>query len=204
MTNIKICGLFREQDIEYVNEALPDYIGFVFAQSRRNVTPAQAERLKVMLDKRIKAVGVFVNADISDVAALALSGVIDLVQLHGDEDAAYIEQLQSRISAPVIKALRARSAAQITHAQSLPCRFLLLDASQGSGYGGSGKTFDWTLIPQLEKPYFLAGGLNAQNIREALSLKPYCVDISSGAETDGIKDREKILQLVGIVRSDNV
>lgn len=201
MTKIKICGLFRELDAEYVNEALPDYIGFVFAKSRRKVTYAQAEIIRKLLDKRIKTVGVFTDADIDEVASLSGSNIIDLIQLHGNEDAAYIEKLRSKASSPVIKAVRVQNAAQIIEAQKLPCDYILLDAWQQNCGGGSGISFDWALIPELTKPFFIAGGIGAANIQEALKLQPYCIDISSGAESNGIKDKYKIIELVKIVRS---
>lgn len=203
MTKIKICGLFRPEDADYVNEALPDYIGFVFAQSRRRVTPAQAAAIRKRLDGRIKAVGVFVDSAPNEVVALVQEGVIDLIQLHGNEDAAYIERLRPMTDAPIIKAVRVQRKAQVLAAQNLPCDYLLLDAYHPEKQGGSGERFDWTLLPALEKPYFLAGGINLGNIREALKTGPYAIDVSSGAETDGVKDRQKIIELVNIVRSED-
>lgn len=204
MTKIKICGLFRPEDAGYVNEALPDCIGLVFAESRRKVTPAQAAAIRQRLDARIQAAGVFVDTAADEVAALANGGVIDVIQLHGSEGAAYIERLRSKTAAPIIKAVRVQSAEQVLAAQNLPCDYLLLDAYHPQLAGGSGLRFDWALLPALEKPYFLAGGINHGNIREALKLKPYAIDVSSGAETDGVKDREKIMELVSIVRSENI
>ncbi|NCB31574.1 MAG: phosphoribosylanthranilate isomerase, partial [Clostridia bacterium] len=195
MTKIKICGLTRPQDIEAVNEALPDYIGFVFAPSPRRVTPLQAKELIIRLDSRIPAVGVFANAPVEVVAALFKDGFFDLAQLHGDEDAAYIEDLKMRCGCAVIRAVRVQNPQQILEAQALPCDYLLLDTYQKGVPGGTGERFDWSLIPPLSKPYFLAGGINLQNIEEAASLSPYCLDISSGAETEGLKDPEKIKQL---------
>jgi phosphoribosylanthranilate isomerase len=200
MSKIKICGLSRKEDIEAVNEALPDYIGFVFASSPRQVSASQAGVLKQTLDSRIKAVGVFVDADIETVAALCRDGVIDMMQLHGIEDAIYIRKLKEALSVPVIKAVRVQNAEQIIDAQSLDCDYLLLDTWQKGIQGGSGVAFDWSLIPQLKKPYFLAGGLNAENILEAARHQPYCLDVSSGAETEGKKDRRKIIELVRLIR----
>ena len=204
MTKIKICGLFRLDDADYINEALPDYVGFVFAPSRRQVLPRQAEDIKKRLDSRIQAAGVFTNAPVDEIAALINNGVIDLVQLHGDEDAAYIARLKSVMSAPVIKAVRAQSPGQIRDAQSFDCDYLLLDTWQKDGYGGSGKAFDWALIPPLKKRWFLAGGIGVGNVKDALEKRPYGIDISSGAETNGIKDRNKIIELVRMVRSDHL
>ena len=200
MTKIKICGLFRPEDSDYVNEALPDYIGFVFADSRRKVTRMQAAAIKQRLDTRIKAVGVFVDAAADEIAALANDGVIDVIQLHGGEDAAYIERLRTQTVASIVKAVRVQSAEQVLAAQDLPCDYLLLDAYHPQLAGGSGECFDWALLPKLSKLYFLAGGINPENIRGALKLNPYAIDVSSGAETDGMKDKEKIIELVRIVR----
>ena len=200
MTRIKICGLFRPQDADYANAALPDYIGFVFAQSRRKVTPAKAAQIKKRLDARIKVVGVFVDAELDDAAAMARDGLVDVIQLHGGEDAAYIERLRTKTNAPIIKAVRVQSTAQILAAQQLPCDYLLMDAYHPDKPSGVGERFDWALLPALEKPYFLAGGINHENIRKALKLKPYGIDVSSGAETDGVKDKDKIIELVRFVR----
>lgn len=200
MSKIKICGLSRRDDIDAVNDALPDYIGFVFAPSPRQVSMSQAAELKQALDSRIQAVGVFVDADIADIAMLVRSGVIDTVQLHGSEDAIYIRNLKEAVPVPVIKAVRVQSAKKITDAQELNCDYLLLDTWRKDVQGGSGSAFDWALIPQLEKPYFLAGGLTTANLLEAARFEPYCLDVSSGAETEGKKDRNKILELVRLIR----
>ena len=196
MTKLKICGLTRQQDIDIVNSALPDYIGFVFADSRRRVTPEQAASLRARLDPRIRTVGVFVNADINGITALVRDGVIDLAQLHGDEDAAYINKLCSETGCPVIKAVRVQSPAQVLAAEALPCDYLLLDAFKKDACGGTGTAFDYGLIPKLQKPFFLAGGLNAGNVKKALEMQPYCLDISSGVETDGVKDERKIREIM--------
>jgi phosphoribosylanthranilate isomerase len=202
---IKICGLFREADIEYANEAKPDYIGFVFAESRRQITPALAERLRRRLGAGIVPVGVFVDGPCEEIAALYRNGVIDIAQLHGHEDGAYAAKLKDlsagggRGAVPVIKAIAggdgaAQAAGQIFAAAD----FLLLDSGAGSG-----RTLDWAALHPLlsgaafaRRPWFLAGGIGLHNIAEALRLGPFGIDISSGAERDGIKDREKILRLV--------
>ncbi|MCX7615441.1 MAG: phosphoribosylanthranilate isomerase, partial [Clostridiales bacterium] len=182
------------------NEVLPDYIGFVFAESRRKVTFEQAARMKNRLDSRIQAVGVFVNALSEDIISLSKNGLIDLIQLHGDENASYIKKLRNEISNPIIKALRVQSTEQIVNSVSLPCDYLLFDTYRKDAYGGSGECFNWSMIPELNKPYFLAGGLNAQNIKAASRQCPYCLDVSSGVETDGFKDLEKIKEIVNMVR----
>lgn len=202
MTKIKICGLSRIEDIESVNAVLPDYIGFVFAESKRKVSYEQARYLKDLLDERIRVVGVFVNAGIKDIVNLYQKRVVDLVQLHGDEDEKYIEALKAQISCPVVKAVRVKSEDEIKKARDLPVNYLLLDTYQKDLYGGSGKVFDWSLISGINKPFFLAGGLNSGNIKSALKYRPYCLDISSGVETEGKKDGNKIKELVRLVRSE--
>jgi len=201
MSKIKICGVFMPEDIDAVNEALPDYTGFVFAPSRRQISAAQGHALRAWLDRRILAVGVFVDAVIADIAALCREGVIDMVQLHGNEDADYIERLKDKADVPVIKAVRVQNTAQIEEAQQFACDYLLLDTYAKNSMGGSGRSFDWSLIPPLYKPYFIAGGIDVANINKAVELKPYCIDISSGAETNGLKDYKKIAELVRKVRS---
>ena len=202
MSKIKICGLTRKADIEAVNRRLPDCAGFVFAQSRRRVTPQQAAVLKAALDPRIKAVGVFVNESLSSIVKLCDSGVIDLVQLHGDESAAYIRKLKERIDIPLIKAVRVQSAEQVRQAEKVSCDLLLLDTYHKGQYGGIGKAFDYALIPFLQKRFFLAGGLDNSNIAQAIrKCNPYGVDISSGVETGGVKDEDKIRRIIQTVRS---
>jgi phosphoribosylanthranilate isomerase len=198
MSRIKICGLSRIEDIIIVNRVLPDYIGFVFAPSIRQVDERTAAMLKGQLDRRIKAVGVFVNHDIAVVASLYQSGVIDLVQLHGDEDEAYIAKLKERCGCPVIKS--------ISVGDTLPTlpqnvEYYLFDTLSGKR-GGTGEAFDWSVLRNYNgQPYFLAGGLTIANIPEAVhKLSPFCIDVSSGAETDGKKDPDKIDQIVRLVR----
>lgn len=203
MIKVKICGLSRLQDIEFVNESLPDYIGFVFAESRRKVSFDQAERMKSLLDPRILSVGVFVNAPADDIVMLCRNSTIDLVQLHGDEDALYIKRLQSQIQNPLIKAVRVQNPEQIQKSQEFPCKYLLLDSYENNSYGGNGRGFDWAIIPQLNKPFFLAGGINSGNVKAAIELNPYCIDISSGVETDGVKDSEKTKEIITMIRSEN-
>lgn len=203
MTKIKICGLKSLKDIAAVNEALPDYIGFVFAKSSRQISKKQAEEMKNQLDKRIGAVGVFVNSKPSEIIELCEKNVIDIIQLHGEEDAAYINFLKSKVSNPIIKAVRVQNSEQIFIAQLLPCDYLLFDTYHKDVFGGSGEMFDHTLISKTIKPYFIAGGLNADNISAVISdSNPYCVDISSGVENQGIKNKEKIKEIIRIVRSD--
>jgi phosphoribosylanthranilate isomerase len=199
---VKICGLTRTIDIELVNRFLPDYIGFVFAEGRRKVTLQTAYQLKSLLDQRIKSVGVFVNDNINRIAELCKSGVIDLVQLHGDESDEYIRTLRHKVENPIIKAVRVRDSNSVRAAGGLSCDYLLLDTYSGKEYGGTGKTFDWSLISDTDKPIFLAGGISHDNAIAAIqSIKPYCLDVSSSVETDYVKDREKIINIVNLIRS---
>ncbi len=206
-TKIKICGLTRQQDIEYCNEALPDLVGFVFAKSRRQVSFETAEGLKASLDSQIKSAGVFVNADIPFIKSLCVEGIIDYIQLHGDEDNSYIQCLNDQLVKadclkPVIKALRVKDAQSLSIAGQYSTDFLLLDTFTDREYGGTGKSFDWELVGSLNRPFFLAGGLNYENVLQAINTAhPFCVDISSGVESNGFKDRTKIKNIVKLIRS---
>jgi len=191
---IKICGLFNRADIDYVNEALPDYAGFVFAESKRRISFETAREFKKRLDARIKSVGVFVNAAVSDIARLYADDVIDIAQLHGDESPEYSAKLKDYCGIPIIKAIIGRERWRGYEAAD----YLLFDSGKGTG-----KTFDWSLIPEQPKPFFLAGGINIDNIAEAVRVNPYCIDISGGAESNGVKDKEKIKKCVEIARSYN-
>lgn len=197
---LKFCGLTREADIRAANETRPDYIGFVFAESRRRVTDEQAARLRALLSPGIQAVGVFVNDDPTHIALLANRGVIDLIQLHGSESAAYIQRLRTMTAAPIICALRVGKQTDIKRAESNLVDFLLLDTYTKDAYGGSGRTFDWSLIGEVGKPYFLAGGLNESNIPRAMRTGAYGLDLSSGIETDGVKDAEKMRRVAALVK----
>lgn len=196
MTKIKICGLFLPRDIDFVNAAMPDYAGFVFAKSRREIDEKTAAKFRKRLHRSILSVGVFVNAPIERILRLYEAGVINIAQLHGQEDERMIEELKKRAKLPVIKAIRIDSREDILRAQESPADYPLLD----NGAGGTGTRFDWSLIGALSRPYFLAGGIGADNIDKALALRPYCVDVSSGAETDGTKDENKIRNLIAITR----
>ena len=148
--------------------------------------------------------GVFVNAPMEEILELAghreKERVIDLIQLHGDEDEAYIRQLKKHTPLPVIKAVRVRSREQILKAQEPSCDYLLLDTYTKGRYGGSGTQFDWNMIPELKKPYFLAGGIHLGNIRQAASHGPYCIDVSSAVEKGGRKDRRKMEEIAQVLR----
>lgn len=197
LTKVKICGLSRECDIEYANRLKPDYIGYVFWQrSRRYVTREQAEALTRRLDGAITPVGVFVDEEPELVSRLANDSTIKLIQLHGHENEEYLRELKSMTDAPIIKAFKIRGDEDIEKANTFPSDYILLD----NGYG-TGQTFDWSFVRGIKRPFFLAGGVNADNVRDAIDkLSPYAVDISSGVETDGHKDFDKMLHFINKVR----
>ncbi len=204
MIKVKICGLKRKEDIKYINGIVPDYAGFIFAESRRKLEPDKAKRLINMLSGNIKAVGVFVNEDIDRLIKIYKYTGIEIVQLHGDEDDEYIEKILEEIE--IWKAVRVRNKEDIKKAE----RYLknpkiskvLLDAYHEEEYGGSGISFNWNLIKEDIDNLILAGGLNQENIERAVLLtEPETVDISSGVETDGNKDYFKIKNFVEKVRN---
>ncbi len=200
---IKICGLKRIEDIEYINQAGIDYAGFIFADnSKRKIAPVCASTLKKVLNKNIKSVGVFVNQDIAFIMELIRTKIIDLVQLHGSEDNNFIRELKNISGIEIIKAFKAddRLAFNIAHTTA---DYVLTDSSTQNSFGGTGMTFDWGLIPETNKKIFLAGGINISNIDFALKQKVYCLDINSGVETDGCKDRQKIIELTERIRKNN-
>ena len=199
MTKIKLCGLTRPCDIEYVNELLPEYIGFVFApKSRRYISPEKAEVLREHLDDRITPVGVFVDEKIEVIADLIKRKIIDIVQLHGNESEKYITGLRRVIDCPVIKAFRIESEADIVSANNSSADYVLLDSG-----GGTGKVFDHSLLKDIARPYFLAGGLTPENVETAVKqLAPFAVDASTSLETDGFKDKIKMTAFVNAVRKD--
>lgn len=202
MTKIKICGLTKAADIMAVNEVLPDYVGFVFAEGGRRINDKIATQLKEQLDPRIQSVGVFVNEKIDTILRLGDNNLLDMIQLHGDENEDYIKELKLFARQPVIKAIRVSGPEKLMEAEGLSCDYLLLDTYHKEQYGGSGISFDWSLVQGLCKPFFLAGGIQRDNVEEAIHLlSPYCVDVSSGVETDRVKDRNKIIEFVAKVRS---
>lgn len=198
MTRIKICGIRRAEDIACANVFQPEYIGFVFAKgSGRYVTPEQAAQMKARLSRTLKAVGVFVNEPPENILKLLESGTIDLAQIHGNEGADYIRALKRRTGKPIIQAFRVASAADADLAEASPADLILLD----HGAGGTGKTFDWSLVSGVRRPFFLAGGLSPENVGEAIThCRPFAVDASSMLETDGFKDPDKMKQFIDAVR----
>lgn len=200
MTRIKLCGLTRPEDIEIANALRPEYIGFVFFEkSRRYVEEEKARGLKSLLSKEIKAVGVFVDEPPGKIAHLLDSGIIDIAQLHGSEDEGYIKRLRTFSDKPLIKAFRILSEDDVKRAQESSADFVLLDSGQGCG-----KAFDWELLRDIKRDYFLAGGLDPENVSDAIrALHPFAVDVSSGIETDHIKDKNKMVAFVSAVRKED-
>ncbi|MBQ8930754.1 MAG: phosphoribosylanthranilate isomerase [Oscillospiraceae bacterium] len=200
MTRIKLCGLSRERDIETANELKPEYIGFVFAKkSKRYVTAEKAKELKRLLVPDIKAVGVFVNETPETVAELLNDNVLDIAQLHGAEDANYIKRLRKLTGKPVIKAFRIENTDDVLSAERCTADYILLDSGAGTGMA-----FDWKLIQDIKRPYFLAGGLSPDNVADAITrLNPFAVDVSSGIETDGAKDKSKMAAFIAAVREED-
>ena len=196
MKKIKICGLKRREDIEYVNKYQPDYIGFVFAGKKRKLTYDQVVDLKKYLTSSIQVVGVFVNEDISFVEKLVKEHVIDLVQLHGQEDQKYIQALKEKVDVSIIKAIQIKN--EDSFNEHYDVDYYLYD----HGTGGTGESFDWSMLKEVYKPVFLAGGINLLNIDDALKKNVYALDVSSGVETDGFKDEKKIKKIVRRVRNE--
>jgi len=197
MVKVKICGLLRPCDIDAVNAEKPDYIGFVFAESRRKVTLTQAAELKNLLLPDIIPVGVFVNEPIENILSLVSEGIIDVIQLHGSESEAYIQKLKLLTAKPVIKAIAVQCKGDVQKWSGSEADYLLLDHKGG----GTGQSFNWDMIGEVDKPYFLAGGLNPKNIVEAIGkTTPYAVDVSSGVEAEGLKDPAKIKEFIRRVR----
>ena len=200
MTKIKLCGLSRIEDIELANQLAPEYVGFVFwEKSKRNVSLEQARLLREKLDESILSAGVFVDAEIEYILTLVQAGIINIVQLHGHEDEAYIRDLRKLADCPIIKAFCIRNDEDMELANISSADMVLLDSGMGTGV-----TFDWRRLKHVSRSYILAGGLNPSNIVEAVTtLHPFGVDVSSGIETDGLKDPAKMREFVRLVREQN-
>ena len=199
MVKIKICGLKRLEDIEIVNKYKPDYIGFVFADSKRKVSHQLASKLKDNLDSNIVSVGVFVDASEDEILKLYSDGIIDMAQLHGREDEEYIASLKDKTNheLKIINAIEMSDEVDLNNFADTQADFLLLDSGKGSG-----KTFDWRLIgDNLTKEFFLAGGLDSSNVCQAIKeFNPYAIDLSSSLETDGFKDENKIKEIMEVIK----
>lgn len=201
MVKIKICGIMREQDCDCLNELLPDCAGFIFApKSRRYITPETALAFRERLDRRIKTVGVFVNEDIDLICDIARSGVIDAVQLHGTENNEYVKRVKELTGLTVVKAFTVKGGSDIDEAMQSEADMLLLDNGQGTG-----ESFDWDYLEDVDRFYYLAGGLTPENVGDAVTRYSPCgVDVSSGVETDGQKDPDKIRRFIQNVRNSDI
>ncbi len=197
-TKIKMCGLSRPEDIAFANEVKPDFIGFVFAEkSSRYVTPEKAAELAAKLDKSIVPVGVFVDSDFEEIMHTVNLGAIRIAQLHGNEPEKLVKRLQEN-DVPVIRAFQIKSEDDVKKAETSCADHILLDSGKGSGL-----TFDWSVLKNAKRPYFLAGGLDPENVSRAVNdLHPYAVDVSSGLETDGVKDKNKMIKFAEAVRKE--
>lgn len=215
---IKICGISKVETILAIVDAKPDYMGLVFAPSKRQVTVDQAKTLVEELHKQytkrynngaeqsnndeIKTVGVFVNETLDNLVSIATEANLDVVQLHGDEDEAFIQSLKERTNVEVWKAVQIRSAADAEAWIDSRADMLLFDAYHKDERGGTGEVFDWSCLDEFERPFMLAGGIDSTNVARAIrTVRPYGIDISSGIETDGVKDDEKIKAFTNIVRT---
>ena len=208
---VKMCGISKVETIPAVVEAKPDYMGLVFAPSKRQVTVEQAKTLVEVLHKQckaqndtvsIKTVGVFVNETLDNLVTIANEANLDVVQLHGDEDEAFIQSLKERTNVEVWKAVQIRSAADAEAWIDSSADMLLFDAYHKDERGGTGEVFDWSCLDAFERPFMLAGGIDSTNVARAIrTVRPYGIDISSGIETNGVKDDEKITAFTKIVKS---
>ncbi len=194
---IKCCGMFRDEDIDAVNVAKPDICGFIvnFPKSHRSVSPERVAELSSKLDAAVIACGVFVDEDPELVASMVRDGSIQMVQLHGHEDSGYIDEVKAAVEAPVVKAFKVRSAADVEEAERCNADLVLLDNGAGTG-----ESFDWSLVSNVKRPFILAGGLDPDNVASAISqTHPLGVDMSSGIETEDLKDAKKIAAAVAAV-----
>ena len=201
MTRVKLCGLMSVQDADAANTCCPDYAGMILSAGfRRSVTPESAQLIRKTLDPQIPAVGVFVNAPAEEIAAFADRGLIQYAQLHGNENSGYIRQLRMICVCPVIQAFRIAAADDLLLAEQSEADLILLDSGTGTG-----RRLDWTLLKNVSRPYLLAGGLTPENVSDAVSmLHPFGVDVSSGIETDGRKDPEKMRRFAVNARSRTI
>ncbi|MBQ3388126.1 MAG: phosphoribosylanthranilate isomerase [Thermoguttaceae bacterium] len=199
MTQIKICGLFRDEDIGFARDANPDYAGFIlnFPKSRRNLSPERAARFRARLPEAIRAVGVFVGRPVDEIVQAARLIRLDVIQLHGSEGNAYIRELREKTSLPIWKAFRVSAEEDLAAPLESAADAILLDSGQGTG-----QTFDWSLLAGFPRPFILAGGLTPDLIPEAVRrLHPQMIDLSSGVETGGVKDRTKMIAAVQAAHS---
>lgn len=197
ITKIKLCGMFRPEDIAYANEVMPDYVGFVLAEGfRRRISKEQAFGFRKALNPSIPVVGVFVNNPCDEVISYLQEDIIQMAQLHGNETEEDIQYIKAVTGKPVTKAVKVTDRYDVEAWLDSSADYLLFDGGTGSGVA-----FDWSVLIDIDRDFFLAGGLNPRNLKEAIEVvHPYVVDISSGVETDGVKDLEKMREVVRIVR----
>ena len=208
---VKMCGISKVETIPAIVDAKPDYMGLVFAPSKRQVTVEQAKILIEELHKQcinhydikvVKTVGVFVNETLDNLVRIADTANLDAVQLHGDEDEAFIQSLKERTNVEVWKAIQIRTAADTEKWIDSSAEMLLFDAYHKDERGGTGEVFDWSSLDAFERPFMLAGGIDSTNVARAIrTVRPYGIDISSGIETNGMKDDKKITAFTKIVKS---
>ena len=208
---VKMCGISKVETIPAIVDAKPDYMGLVFAPSKRQVTVEQAKILVEELHKQyavrynsetIKTVGVFVNETIENLLKIAEEVKLDVIQLHGDEDEFFIQILKEQSNVEVWKAVQVRSAADAEKWIDSSADMLLFDAYHEDERGGTGEVFDWSSLDEFERPFMLAGGIDSTNVARAIrTVRPYGIDISSGIETEGVKDNEKMKAFTNIVRT---
>jgi phosphoribosylanthranilate isomerase len=199
---IKLCGMMKPQDIIWANELMPDFVGFVFAASRRQLSREEAAEFRQKLNKSIPTVGVYVNEAADAVVSDFKNGIINIAQLHGNENLDYIEKLKHAVpELKIIKAIRVNTSEDVENSLDLPVDWLLFDTYKKGVAGGTGESFNWDMVKNVKRPFFLAGGLTADNLSQAMEIRPFAFDLSSGIETDGLKDFEKMKRVVELVRS---
>ena len=198
---VKMCGMMRPEDIAAANECKPDYVGFIFAANRkRTVTKEQVMILRADLSKEIMAVGVFLNQETDRIIETAKDCRLNMIQLHGNEEPSCIKVIKEQTGLPVIKAFIVKNAEDVKRANDSPADYILLDSGAGSG-----ETFSWEILREVKRPFFLAGGLNPGNVKDAMErLHPYALDVSSGIETNGRKDPEKMIEFMRLVRQQAI
>jgi phosphoribosylanthranilate isomerase len=202
MTKIKICGIRRLEDVHLMNKYHPDYVGFVLAPSKRRVSLEEVRALASLLAPTISKVGVFVNETHQEILSFVKEDLIDYIQLHGDEDRAYVQALQKELAllnkdqVGIIQAIRIKDEKSIVKANKSIAQYILLDKYDDKSYGGLGEAFDWSLLEGLRRPYFLAGGIGQNNLQRALAYKPYALDLSSKLERQGVKDEILIAEFM--------
>ena len=196
MARVKICGINSPEDVEIVNELKPDYVSFAFYKNKRQVTYEKARKLKQILDKDIRVIGVFVDENTNVVASAANDDLLDVIEFHGNEGPGEIERIKAFTEKPIIQGFRIRSRADVELALDSHADSILMYSDSESGI-----LMDWKLLMNVTRPYFLAGGLNADNIEKAIKIcHPFAVSVTTGVETDGIKDREKMAAFIKMAR----